>query len=195
MAGGRKVDQFRDGAFSFEIGDADDPSGITGMLVLDDKLHVVKEKGIYVVILPDDIDPGRTKPSLPRAQRRELNYGSNDPYVGRVLLTASELFKKDRLPPECNPEKALNLTYGLLKDLIAMREMYESLDRAQKSAEDNSQSEPDSRGNVVLPSVPDIQERVDLYLLKARHGVRKLNDLSALFFGNAVKKGKWLEKL
>lgn len=195
MAGDRPIDRFRDGAFQMDVGDADDQSGVRGLVEVGGRLLVVKEKGIYVVIQPDDVDPQRTNPALPRAQRRELNYGSDDPYVGRVLLTAVELFKKDRVVSECKPEAAVELAFELLKDLIAMREMYQDLDRVQLLAESKMSNDSSGTGNIVLPSIPDIQARVELFLLKARHAVGVLNDIAVLFFGDKIKKKKWLEAL
>jgi hypothetical protein len=112
-----------------------------------------------------------------------------------LLLTANGLFREGFLPQQIDYAGALVLAFDCLKDLIAMREMCLNLVAAQKTAEDIAKTQIPKRGAYALPSIPDIVERVEVFLLKAKHAVGTMNDLSILFFGNAVKKKKWVEAL
>jgi hypothetical protein len=93
----RPIERLRDGAVSLEVKTPDDDSAITGMITFGDRLLVVKEKGIYEIKLADQIDPERKNIQVPNTVQRVLPYGSNEPWVGAVLLTGHELLKKEIL--------------------------------------------------------------------------------------------------
>ena len=62
---GRPIDKLRSGAGSLEISIPDDDSAISEMISTDDRLLVVKGKGIYEIKLADQVDPERTNLAYP----------------------------------------------------------------------------------------------------------------------------------
>src|SRR5258706_2959714 len=125
----RPIDLQREGAGFMNVGSPDDLSPITAMIVIGKKLYIVKASSIYQVRMADDIDPERTNPSLPNTQQKILGVGSDSEVVGRILLTASALFKANYLEKNIDCEGALRLSLELLKDIVAMCELCESLKR------------------------------------------------------------------
>ncbi len=65
----RRIDQIRDSAGSFTIGD-DSDGAIKSFVTIGGRLYVIKEKSIYALALADDIDPeadffGASRSNLP----------------------------------------------------------------------------------------------------------------------------------
>src|SRR5712692_9042279 len=120
----RPIDRQRESALSLEIGTEDENSGISDFYKIGERrLLIVKAKSIYEVTLPDQIDPKRTNPNLKPLQQRVLDYGSEDDFVCRVLLTAKALFREHLFRPQVNQVQALALAFDGLKDVIAMHQL------------------------------------------------------------------------
>ena len=62
---GRPIDKLRNGAGSLEISTPDDDSAISEIISIDDRLLVVKGKGIYEIKFADQVDPERTNLAYP----------------------------------------------------------------------------------------------------------------------------------
>jgi hypothetical protein len=107
------IDLQRESAAFMNVGSPDDLSPITAMIVIGKKMHVVKASSKYEVRLADDIDPGRTNPSIPNTQQKVLSIGSDAEVVGRILLTANALMKKYYLP-NIDCDEALQLSFEAL---------------------------------------------------------------------------------
>jgi hypothetical protein len=82
------------------------------MITVSDRLLVVKEKGIYEIKPADKIDPDRKNIQVPNTAQRVLPYGSNEPWVGAVLVTGNELldFWKNSLHLLASPLMEGNIT-------------------------------------------------------------------------------------
>jgi hypothetical protein len=91
----RPIDRMRESGGSMEIGTPDDRSPVSLAVEVDEKLYVVKAKGIYEIKLADQIDPQRTNPNVPNTQQKIHPYGSENEIVSRTLLTAIELTKQN----------------------------------------------------------------------------------------------------
>ena len=96
----REIDRIRESAGLMSINVSGDDSEITGMLTLGDSLLVVKRKGIYQIKMADQIDPKRTNPNVPNTVQRFAAFGSDEEFIGKILLTAHGLFEKGHLSPK-----------------------------------------------------------------------------------------------
>jgi len=102
----RPIDYMRESGGSFTIKSQDDGTPISELLTLNDGLLLLTQKAIYEVKLADQIDPKRENPNIPPiVQRRILDIGTDSELVGRVLLTARKLFRKEFLPVQSTSHK------------------------------------------------------------------------------------------
>src|SRR5690349_18669276 len=88
------IDELRDAAFSLRVGFDEDGRFVDFYKIGDERMLWVKSNAIYEIMLADQIDPGRTNPSIPHAQQRLLDVGAEDEMVQRILLTAKVLFNE-----------------------------------------------------------------------------------------------------
>jgi hypothetical protein len=168
----RPIDLQREGGAFMNVGSPDDSSPITGMIVIGKKMHVIKATSIYEVRLADDIDPGRTNPSVPNTQQKVLSIGSDAEVVGRILLTANALFKKNYLP-NIDCVEALRLSFEALKDVVAMAEINETLNQDEQDSIANLRDNRKADGSVLLPSIKNLSQRCGEFVQKGRSQLGK----------------------
>jgi hypothetical protein len=180
------IDLQRESGAFMNVGSPDDLSPITAMIVIGKKMHVVKAGSIYEVRLADDIDPGRTNPSVPNTQQKVLSIGSDAEVVGRILLTANALFKKNYLP-NVDCVEALRLSFEALKDVVAMAEISETLKHDEQGSIANLRDNRKADGSVLLPSIKNLPQRCGEFVQKADHSLGKLYSIVQLFYPRARK--------
>src|SRR5882724_4111960 len=117
------INALRDSAAQMEVGSDDDSSPIHAMFPIAGAMHIIKANGIYRIQLADEIDPQRTNPSILNTQQRVLAFGSDCDLVRQTLLTSKRLFDSKLLGPSFSYDRAIELTFEALKDIIAMHEM------------------------------------------------------------------------
>jgi hypothetical protein len=156
------------------------------MIVIGKKMHVVKASSIYEVRLADDIDPGRTNPSIPNTQQKVLSIGSDAEVVGRILLTASALFKKNYLP-NIDCDEALRVSFEALQDIVAMGEIAETLRQEEQASADDLRDNRKADGSVLLPSIKNLPQKCGEFVQKADHGLGKLYSIVQIFYPKARK--------
>ena len=184
MPGRRPIDTVRDSGGHLKIGPPGNDSPITAMCEIGGFLCAVKTDGIYELKLPDQVDPHRTNPALPKSQRQVLAYGSDCEIVVRTLLTANALFKPEYLGSAFDRKQALDLAFSALRDLISMHEMATSLEAAQAEAK----AHMTESGTLFIPSVPDIIGRCEAFIQKAHHAYLDLLKIAELFYGDLGKR-------
>jgi hypothetical protein len=180
----RPIDITRDSGGHIKIGPPESTSPITEMCELGGFLCAIKTDGIYEIKLPDQVDPHRINPALPKSQRQVLAYGSDCEIVVRTLLTANALFKPEYLGSTFDRKQALDLAFSALRDLISMHEMATSLEAAQAEAK----VQMTEGGTLFVPSVPDIIGRCKAFIQKADHAYRELLKIAELFYGDLGSK-------
>ena len=180
------IDRLRESAFQMEIGAEDDRSAITAMLSIGDILYTVKEHGIYAVKLADTIDPERQNPHIPNTQQRVLAYGSESELVGRTLLTAKNLFNKTYLPPTFDCEQAIIKSFDALKDIVAMHEVMEAFQLAERAEIETFNNHQQSHGALIMPAIGDVLVRCKTFWQKADHASQSLFGIAKLFYGKDV---------
>jgi hypothetical protein len=186
------IDRIRESAGSMTIGDASD-GVITGAITIADRLYIVKEKAIYRFAFADEIDPQRTRADIPNTQQRIINAGSDSEIVRRILLTAEELFRKDRLLSGIDFDAALVTSLEILKDVIAANEVAEIYRNAKIAAESEALSSRDM--SFKLPAIPDIEARAKTFIQKCDHAFQAIYKLCCVFYSEAEMRnaGKWLD--
>ncbi len=187
----RPIDKLRDGAGAFEIKTQDDETAISGMISIgDERLLIIKGKGIYEIKFADHIDPKRTNINVPNTIQKVLPYGSDDPWVGSVLLTAVELLKKSIIGEQIDCEKILNMVLRISQDIAGALEVSESYSIKEQRALDRFDSKIGADRSVILPSINDVSSMCKEFLQKADHALRELLDIVKLF-QNGVGAGGW----
>ena len=183
MAGKRPIDIKRDSAGMLTVGSPDDGTPITEMLTLNDGLILITKKAVYEVKLADQIDPKRENPNLPPSvQRRILDIGSDSELIGRILLTAKKLFKKEFLPNSIDLEKALSLSYEVLIEMVTMDTIAKEYKLAEKKAIEIAESRDAKDGSFAIPSISDVKTRCKTFFQKADHVEQTLRDIIRHFY-------------
>lgn len=117
----RPIDIQRESGGTFSIEFQDDGTPITEIFQLNDCFVLITKKAVYEAKTADQIDPKRENPSIPQnVVRRILEFGADSELVGRTLLTAKSLFRKEFLPASFDAKLAMTLSFDVLKDLVAM---------------------------------------------------------------------------
>jgi hypothetical protein len=194
MVDQRSINALRDSAAQMEVGSDDDSSPIHAMFPIAGAMHIIKANGIYRIQLADEIDPQRTNPSILNTQQRVLAFGSDCDLVRQTLLTSKRLFDSKLLGPSFSYDRAIELTFEALKDIIAMHEMRMALDADLKRIEASLASlAPKNRG-LSVPSLGDARIRVETILQKADHAVADLFEIAKLFYPDQIGR-RWFESL
>lgn len=189
MSEQKPIDQLRNSAFKMKVGTVDDNSSITAMISLGDVLYTVKENGIYAIKLADTIDPDRLNPNIPNIQQRILPHGSNSEIVGRTLLTANSLFKKEFLPSTINCEQALIHALDAMKDISAMHEEMHAFLIAEQREIDSFHQQQQTAESLILPAIGNVMGRFKTFCQKADHVSNSLFDIVKLFYKSEVGTG------
>jgi len=190
----RPIDALRDDPIKMEVGAADDQSPIIEMFEIAGVLHIIKGKGIYQMLLADDVDPKRTNPLVPNTHQRVLAYGADEPMVWQTLLTARRLFKSQLLGSKFEYQRALDLTFEALKDVVAMHQMRLAL-AAELNGIISSLAERNTKNRgMSIPAVADVRVKAETFLQKADHAIADLFEIAKLFYPNEIGQ-RWFESL
>jgi hypothetical protein len=165
----------------------EDGSRITCAITIDKRLHIVTEQSIYVALLADDIDPERTNPSIPNTQQKVLSYGSDSQFVGRTLLTAKALFNSHYLPKNIDCNEAIKLSFRLLNDLAAMKDLTTEFASEERTAVTSLEERRRAGLSFVIPSVTNPFARCKDFFQKADHSIQTLLSIVKMFYPRAGK--------
>lgn len=186
----RPIDQFRDGAGAFDLKTPDDESAITGMISQGENLLVIKEKGIYEFKFADQIDPDRKNISVPNTIQQILPYGSDQPWVGAVVLTGNDLLKTEVLENGINTEQAMTLVIEIAQNIASAIEFSESISSSQENELNKYNPEIRPDRSFILPSMKGIKSRCKEFLQKSDHALDALFKVVKVFYPD-VGKGGW----
>lgn len=186
----RPIDVIRDSGGAIDIGSEDDSSPVTEVIEIDGLLHAIKEGGIYVVKLADQIDPSRTDPNVPNVQQRILDYGSGSEVVRQTLVTADALLRNGMVAEHVNKNEVLSASLAAAKDLAAMADLF-----AQIAAEVSEVKPAEVKNrSASLPTLRDLEPRVNTFIQKADHSLQSLMRIVRAFFGKDAGRN-WFESL
>lgn len=168
----------RESGGSFTIKYQDDGTSISELLSLNGGLLALTKKAIYEAKLADQIDPKRENPNIPPVvYRRILEIGTDSELVGRVLLTARNLFRKEFLPPSIDLTQAMTLAYEALMDIVAMQSTSDEYMLAEKRAIEVAAQ----NGASAIPCIGNVQARCKTFFQKADHVEQSMWDILKLF--------------
>jgi hypothetical protein len=190
----RPIDMLRDSGQHMEVGAEDDLSPIKAMCVINNSMHVIKARGIYRVQLADEIDPQRTIPTIPNTHQRILAYGADCDLVRQTLMTANRLFHSKLLGTSFPYERAIDLSFEALKDIVAMYEMHANLAAEMKAAEASLGGLAPRNRVFSVPTISGVRVSVETFLQKTDHAVADLFEVAKLFYPDSIGK-RWFESL
>jgi hypothetical protein len=194
MAEKRPIDILRESGGTIAVGGDGDDSAVTNMIPIGDHMYIVKARGIYAVQMADQIDPRRTKIEIPNTEQRVIVFGSDHEIVARTLLTAHTMFRKTFLGPAFDRESGMELMLGILKDLLAMAEMWVGLEAAEAQALAARESDRTPGRTLRLPAIGNIEDRLDAFGQKAGHVIGALGAIAQLFYAGDLTH-KWIDSL
>jgi hypothetical protein len=122
-----------------------------------------------------------------------FKHGSDEPLVGRILLTAKELFNASYLPKGFDQKEALRLAFEILRDVAAMHDMAIAIAAEEKAAFASMENRPKDRV-FALPSIGNVEVRCNEFIQKADHALQSLQGIVKLFYGKDAAK-QWFESL
>ena len=187
----RPIDKLRSGAGSLEISTPDDDSAISEMISINDRLLVVKGKGIYEIKLADQVDPDRTNIGVPNTIQRILPYGAQDSWIGAVVLTANHLFQSPCLPSDINGAEAFAVVLEIAKDIAGAHELVEKYCDAENVAARSLDPKIRKDRSVIVPALGNIETRCNEFLQRSDHALRELFRLVRMFYSD-VGSGGWV---
>ena len=187
---GRPIDRLRSGAGSLEINTPDDNSAISEMISTADRLLVVKGKGIYEIKLADQVDPERTNTGVPNTIQRILPYGSQDPWIGAVVLTANHLLQGSCLPSDINGSESFAVVLEIAEDIAGAHELVEKYCDAENVATRSLDPQIRKDRSVIVPAVGNVETRCNEFLQRSDHALRELFRLVRMFYSD-VGSGGW----
>ena len=186
----RPIDRLRDGAISLEVKTPDDDSAISIMITFGDRLLVVKEKGIYEIKPADKIDPDRKNIQVPNTAQRVLPYGSNEPWVGAVLLTGNELLKKEILNEQVDIKGAMSLVLEVTQNIAGAKELMNVFRGTQDAELKKYSMEIKKDHSVILPSISGLANKCKEFFQKSDHALDGLFKIVKIFYPE-MNKGGW----
>lgn len=187
----RTIDKLRDGAGSFEISTPDDQTAISSTIsIKDERLLIVKGKGIYEINFADQIDPERTNINVPNTIQKILSFGADHPWVGQVLLTANELFKDSLIGKKVDCGRAMELSLEICQDIAGALEVTKSYETLEQKALKDFNAEIRKDRSVILPAIEGTNAMCKEFLQKLDHSLRELFNTVKLFYPN-VGTGGW----
>lgn len=190
----RPIDLQRDGAGEMEVGTPDDPSALAAIFAIGGALYGIKESGVYLIKMADDIDPARSNPKIPNTQQRVLSVGSSSPLLGRTLLTAQGLFNKNVLPETIDCDQALILVFEATKDIIGLDEISKEIKTAIAQAQSPYEGRARKDGSLLVPAVGNLEGRCKAFIQRADHALQNTLKVAKIFYGEEAGR-KWFESL
>jgi hypothetical protein len=189
MVGKRLVDIKRESAKTLTLNFEDDGTPIKEIFTLDHTLVLITHKGVYEARLTDHIDPKRGNSHLPfMVQQRVLEIGIDSELIGRILLTAKNLFREGEgfFPSSIDLKRAMSLAYEILKEMYVMDAVTKQYKRDEERAIEIAKN---SKGSFAIPSIGDVKSRCKTFFQKGDHACQALWDIARLFYPELKEKG------
>jgi len=189
-----RIDRIRESSVSMEVGD-DSDGAVVSMATINGRMFIIKEGAIYAVSLADHIDPQRTREDIPNTMQKILEVGAHSKLVQRSILTAIELFKKERLKKGIDLNAAVGIVVDIARDLIAANNIWEEFDARLNEVRTGTLK---VKGRALtLPSFPSLTPKVKDFVQKMDHAMQGVFKLACVFYdaSSLRQAGKWLDGL
>ena len=188
-------------AFSINLGE---DGGKTILLCsMEHCLEVFTTKGIYQIYPPESLDPKETNPDMPGMAKKVLEVGTMNWIVARVMVQnywigESHVF----LLPKEKSVFAQKLR-ELMGSLLSCSEAYDYINSKVLAVERRITIEGiQAKGNIFtdFPTTEKLEERITIYLTKAKHSIQRIIDIFNLFYDSGISNPridlliKWCEE-
>lgn len=178
----RPIDRRRDAAIVLKLGVEDEGRVVSTYKIGEQRMLWVKERGIYEVKLPDEIDPDRANIALIPSQQRVCEFGADDDIVQRVLLTADVLFNEHAIKEEIDCARARELVFGMLVELVEMRRIPNDLEQVIGDRIAEYESRDDDGMSVQLPTISDLRPCCEGFTQRGIRVLASLKELARMFY-------------
>lgn len=185
----RHIDRLREGSCSITITPADDDSPIRYMISIEERLLVVKDKGIYEILHADQIDPERINLSAPNAFRQILPFGALDAWVGAIVLTARELFLTSYFDSKMGRD-AFNILLDVAQDIAGAKTILQRFLQQEAEAQQPANLKTSSDRSVELPFITNVEASCTEFIQRMGHAQQKLFKVAQLFYSD-MGRGMW----
>ena len=183
----RPIDLKRESAFQLTI--AIPPGAeLLRSFSVEKKLYAISSKSIHTIRLADSIDPGRENEKIPHVQQFLLNYGADDEFVGKILLTCLELMHGSIVDEKAKSEETLKIILDITIILAECNDFYQNYVEVLKKSEENI-DRTSKGGALELPHYERLSERVKTFASKIADAAQRLFDLYTYFYGRP--EGMW----
>lgn len=161
----RPIDKIRESAGSMEIRDPDDPSPISGFLQInDERLFVIKEKGVFEILMADNIDPNRKNPEIPNTYKKVLDCGSAEESFWRILMLVDHLCNKQFLDDHIDRGFVIDKALSLQSKICTMKETIDELSEEQCVLISKIERQSgDYSAGFALPQILRLEEQIKLF--------------------------------
>jgi hypothetical protein len=179
----------RDFGGSFSLHNPDDGSPIREAIVLGARMLLITDKCTYAIQVADQIDPDRTNPALPHnIQQKLFDRGAESEVLCRSFLQAWRMFRKEFQTVDI--AQALQRSFEVLGELIAMQDVAEAFKSAERLAIDKAQSVQRKDGSFAIPAVGNVRVHCKTFAQKADHCAVALMAIVRQFYPG-MKKQNW----
>ncbi len=183
----------RDYGGSFKLHNPDDGTPIREMFALGERLLIITDKCTYGMQVADQVDPGRTNPTLPHNfQQKLFDHGVEFELLCRSFLHAKVLFRKEF--QQIDVEHAMQLAFEAFGELALMQEETQAFKAAEATAIERLQTPKHRDGSLALPAVGNARSRCKTFAQKADHAAAALLSIVRLFYVE-MKGKKWSDFL
>jgi hypothetical protein len=172
----------RDRGGMFSINNPDDGSPIREMFTLGESLIFITEKCTYRMQLADQIDPSRSNPALPHnVQQKLFDHGIHSELLRDTFLLSKIMFRKE-CQPKLDIERAKQLGFDALCELVSMQESAQTFVDAEKAAITKASATTGNEPSLAIPSVGNVKAHCKTFIQKADHFAVALLSIVRLFY-------------
>jgi len=188
----RPIDEMRDSAFQFTIGDGSERDSINAMITISDRLLMVTASQTLEIFLPDQIDPDRTNPAVPHSQICLLKHGATSELLGRTFLLCDELIKPEHLASHIQRDALMECALGLASNLASIKEKTEHFLELQNDALEQIPEASErlkSQNIFAVPKVEGAETTCKEVFVTSKHVLQSILDMAGIFFGEDLNPG------
>lgn len=161
-----------------DIGD-DSEGAIERMVNIGERTFVIKNRGIYELILADDIDPKRTNINVPNmVHKLVLSQGIDSVIVSQIFLTALMFFKKGSFP-EKELSRIWELIVELTKEAINLKKHLTDYYEKERLANEKYNLAKSKGLAPALPTIEDLDTSLKTIFQKGHHMYQIMIELSS----------------
>ena len=191
----------RNAAFSVNLGD---DSGKTMLLSpMEHCLEVFTTKGIYQIYPPESLDPKETNPDMPGMAKKVLAVGTTNWIVARVMVQNYRIGESCVFLLAGQKARFAQILRELMGSLLSCSEVYEYINSKVLAIERKVTIDGiQAKGNIFtdFPSTDNLEEKIAIYLTKAKQSIQRTIDLFNLFYDSGISNPRidklidWCEK-